>query len=31
MELTPLLGTAKAFREHIPRVVYELYGPSGTR
>jgi hypothetical protein len=24
-ELIPLLGTAKAFREHIPRVVYSLY------
>ena len=26
VELLPLLGTAKAFREHVPRVVYELYG-----
>ena len=26
VELVPLLGTAKAFREHVPRVVYELYG-----
>ncbi|MGZ6544359.1 MAG: hypothetical protein ACXVEI_03505 [Actinomycetota bacterium] len=25
MELVPLLGTAKAFREQIPRVVYSLY------
>ena len=24
-ELIPLLGTAKAFREHIPKVVYSLY------
>jgi len=26
MELTPLLGTMKEFRDHIPRVVYGLYG-----
>jgi hypothetical protein len=25
-ELTPLLGSMKAFRDHIPRVVYGLYG-----
>ena len=25
-ELIPLLGTMKAFRDHIPRVVYDLYG-----
>lgn len=25
MEIIPLLGTAKAFRDHIPRVVYSLY------
>lgn len=25
-ELVPLLGTLKAFRDHIPRVVYGLYG-----
>lgn len=25
MEMVPLLGTAKAFRENIPRVVYSLY------
>ncbi len=25
MDVIPLLGTAKAFREHIPRVVYSLY------
>lgn len=27
MELVPLLGTAKGFLDHVPRVVYELYGP----
>jgi type II secretory pathway pseudopilin PulG len=26
VELTPLLGTMKEFRDHIPRVVYGLYG-----
>ncbi len=26
-ELIPLLGTLKQFRDHVPRVVYELYGP----
>ncbi len=25
-ELVPLLGTLEAFHEHVPRVVYELYG-----
>ena len=25
-ELIPLLGTLKAFRDHVPRVVHELYG-----
>jgi hypothetical protein len=25
-ELVPLLGTMKAFREHVPRVAFELYG-----
>jgi hypothetical protein len=30
MEIVPLLGTAKAFREQIPRVVYSLY-PRGDR
>ena len=25
-ELIPLLGTLKAFRDHIPRVVYDLHG-----
>lgn len=30
-ELIPLLGTLKAFREHVPRVVYELYGPGESR
>lgn len=29
MEMVPLLGTAKAFREHIPRVVYSLYPRTG--
>jgi hypothetical protein len=27
MDLLPLLGTAKGFMDHVPRVVYELYGP----
>jgi hypothetical protein len=27
LELVPLVGTVKQFREHVPRVVYELYGP----
>ena len=31
MELVPLLGTLKAFREHVPKVVYELYGPGESR
>lgn len=26
LELVPLLGTMKEFQEHVPRVVYELYG-----
>jgi len=26
LELTPLLGAMKAFRDHVPRVVYGLYG-----
>ncbi len=30
LELVPLLGTVERFREHVPRVVYELYGPSAT-
>jgi hypothetical protein len=31
LELVPLLGTVKDFRDHVPRVVYDLYGlpPSG--
>lgn len=29
MEVVPLLGTAKAFRDHIPRVVSSLYPPAG--
>ena len=28
IEIVPLLGTAKAFREQVPRVVYALYGTS---
>ncbi|MEX0833543.1 MAG: hypothetical protein WD276_06690 [Actinomycetota bacterium] len=30
-ELIPLFGTLKAFREHVPRVVYELYGSGAAR
>lgn len=30
-ELIPLLGTLKQFRERVPRVVYELYGPDAGR
>ena len=30
MELIPLLGTLKGFRDHVPRVVYDLYGPTTT-
>ncbi|MEP6973359.1 MAG: hypothetical protein ABI869_04340, partial [Actinomycetota bacterium] len=30
MEVVPLLGTAKAFRDHIPRVVASLYPLAGT-
>lgn len=26
VELVPLIGTLKGFREHVPRVVFELYG-----
>ena len=29
-ELIPLFGTLNAFREHVPRVAFELYGPSTT-
>lgn len=29
-ELVPLLGTLKAFGEHVPRVVFELYGPGAS-
>jgi hypothetical protein len=29
-ELVPLLGTLKGFREHVPRVVFELYGPDAS-
>lgn len=28
-ELVPLLGTLKGFRDHVPRVVFDLYRPSG--
>ncbi len=28
-ELIPLLGTLKGFRDHVPRVVFDLYRPSG--
>ena len=30
LELTPLLGGLKAFRDHIPRVVWSLYGTGAT-
>jgi Protein of unknown function (DUF3137) len=30
-ELVPLLGAAKAFVDHVPRVVYELYGAEASR
>ncbi len=30
-ELVPLLGTAEQFLEHVPRVVYELYGAGAAR
>jgi hypothetical protein len=30
LELVPLIGTVKQFREHVPRVVFELYGGPGT-
>jgi len=30
-ELVPLLGTLKDFREHVPRVVFELYGSGAAR
>jgi hypothetical protein len=30
-ELIPLLGTLKAFRDHVPRVVYDLYGTGQAR
>src|SRR5439155_15340303 len=29
-QLIPLLGTMKEFRDHIPRVVYDLYGQKPT-
>lgn len=28
-DLIPLLGTLKGFRDHVPRVVFDLYRPSG--
>ena len=30
-ELIPLLGTLKGFLEHVPPVVFSLYGPDGSR
>lgn len=30
-ELIPLLGALKGFLDHVPRVVYELYGPDAAR
>ncbi len=30
-DLIPLLGTLRSFAEHVPRVVFELYGPGGSR
>lgn len=30
-ELVPLLGTLRAFHEHVPKVVYELYGTDAAR
>lgn len=30
-ELVPLLGTLKGFRDHVPRVVYDLYRPGANR
>jgi hypothetical protein len=29
-EIVPLLATLKGFRDQLPRVVYDLYGPSAT-
>ena len=29
LELVPLIGTLKGFVDHVPRVVYELYGDAG--
>jgi hypothetical protein len=29
-ELVPLLGTLKGFRDHVPRVVYDLYRPDAS-
>jgi hypothetical protein len=30
LELVPLLGTLKGFRDQVPRVVYDLYGPGSS-
>lgn len=30
LALTPVVGTVKHFHDHIPRVVYELYGAGGS-
>ena len=30
LEITPLLGTLKGFQQHIPRVVWDLYGTGGS-
>ena len=29
-ELVPLLGTLQGFRDQVPRVVFDLYGPSAS-
>jgi len=29
-ELVPLLGTLKGFRDHVPRVVFDLYRPDAS-
>jgi hypothetical protein len=31
MDLVPLLGNAKQFLDHVPRVVFELYGTGAAR
>ena len=30
LELVPLLGTLRGFRDQVPRVVYDLYGPGSS-